>query len=85
MNQDQVYKAMESHQPVVAVAGFDRATPHAEGTIVAYCDAPSVCILTDAGERVWWRADLTEPVAPPPPVRPPPLPDPVVPDTWVIR
>lgn len=59
MNQDQVYKAMDSHEPVVAVAGFDRATPHAEGTIVAYCDAPSVCILTDAGERVWWRADLT--------------------------
>src|SRR5690348_13806251 len=37
----------------------DLSEVRAEGKIVAFCDAPQVLIETDAGERVWWRADLT--------------------------
>lgn len=32
----------------------------AEGIVVAYSIQPQVCILTPDGDRVWWRADMTE-------------------------
>lgn len=31
-----------------------------EGTVIAYCDAPMVCIKQEYGTYVWWRADLCE-------------------------
>ena len=34
---------------------------YAEGVVYAYCEAPQVAIETASGERIWWRADLTEP------------------------
>lgn len=37
----------------------DLSSIRAEGRVIAYCDAPQVCIETDDGERIWWRADLT--------------------------
>lgn len=33
-----------------------------EGRVIAYCHEPQVLIETDDGERVWYRADLTEEV-----------------------
>lgn len=42
--------------------------PHATGQIIAYCAAPMVCILTEDGTHVWWRADLTEVLPEPSPV-----------------
>lgn len=33
---------------------------HATGRVIAFCDAPTICILTEQGERIWWRADLAE-------------------------
>lgn len=62
MNRDQIVQAMEDKQPVWAVYATERwRGPHARGRIVSYCDAPSVCIETETGEKVWWRADLTRP------------------------
>ena len=29
------------------------------GKVIGYSDAPQVLILTDEGEKVWWRRDLT--------------------------
>ena len=29
------------------------------GKVIAYCDAPQVLIEDEAGEKLWWRADLT--------------------------
>jgi len=31
-----------------------------EGRVKGYCDAPTVQIETDDGEKIWWRADLCE-------------------------
>jgi hypothetical protein len=60
VNQEQAVQALREQQPVEAVYATDSwRGPHARGRIVAYCDVPSVCIETEAGERVWWRADLT--------------------------
>lgn len=32
----------------------------AVGRVIGYCDAPTVTIMTPAGKRVHWRADLCE-------------------------
>lgn len=30
----------------------------AAGRVVAYCDAPQVCIELSGGSKLWWRQDL---------------------------
>lgn len=37
---------------------------HATGRLIGYCDAPSVLIETEQGEKIWWRADITSLVEP---------------------
>lgn len=37
-----------------------RDRPHCFGRVIAYCDAPMICIEDPTGARVWWRADLAE-------------------------
>ena len=48
------------NQDVRAFLASDRNATHARGRVVAYCDAPTVLIETEDGERVDWRADLCE-------------------------
>jgi hypothetical protein len=31
-----------------------------QGTVIACCDAPMVCIEKEDGTCLWWRADLCE-------------------------
>lgn len=35
---------------------------YAEGKVYAYCEAPMLAIETADGQRIWWRADLAQPV-----------------------
>jgi hypothetical protein len=44
-------------------------TTRAEGKIIAHSMVPSVLIETDDGERVWWRHDMGDILADPPPFR----------------
>ena len=34
--------------------------PYAEGRIISYSIVPTVCIVTESGERIHWRHDLAE-------------------------
>jgi len=43
-----------------AKTGCLPATVHGEGIVMAYCDAPQVCIQREDGTKFWWRADLCE-------------------------
>ena len=63
-------KATETDLGARAVAHYASATTtpgfsnvRARGRIVAYSPVPQVCIETDDGQQIWWRADLTEVVA----------------------
>jgi len=33
------------------------------GRMIAYCDHPQILIETISGEKIWWRADMSEVVA----------------------
>jgi hypothetical protein len=45
-------------QEVVAKGGSGDV--HARGKVIAYSIKPQVLILTETGERIWWRVDMTE-------------------------
>lgn len=63
MNRDEALTVLGDQATTVrAFSAADHDDTYAEGTVIAYSDHPMVCLLTAEGERVWWRADLAEPV-----------------------
>lgn len=59
MSPEESRKAVETGQRVIARGG--PGDVHAIGKVIAYSNEPQVCIVTEGGRQVWWRADMTEP------------------------
>lgn len=43
-----------------AIARYRPGGIHGEGEVIAYCDAPQVCIRRPDGSVFWWWADMCE-------------------------
>lgn len=61
MTPDQCWEAVQQSARV-RLRTNDGGT-YREGVVIAYSIVPTVTIITDTGERVCWRHDLTEPVS----------------------
>lgn len=48
----------------LVVARFADGTFSGVGRCIAYCDAPTVAILTAEGKTIHWRADMCEIIGP---------------------
>lgn len=62
MNHDEALRAVRDQLLARAAWAYphDLRDTRATGRVIGYVDAPMVLIETPDGERVWWRADLTE-------------------------
>lgn len=57
MNHEQAMAAVRDGTEVAAMTGPGEL--YGTGKVVAYCDAPQVLVLTETGDKFWWRADMT--------------------------
>lgn len=51
-------EAVQRGEHIRAFSAADRNMTHAQGRVIAYCDAPQFLIETDDGTKIWWRVDL---------------------------
>ena len=60
MNAEQARAAVGTAKVIAFTAS--RTHSVTAGVVLAYSEQPQVLILTEQGERIWWRADLCEEV-----------------------
>jgi hypothetical protein len=60
MSPEQAREAVREGLRARARTAVAHQPPHAEGRVIGYSQAPQILIETDDGQRLWWRADLSD-------------------------
>lgn len=60
MNHNEAIEAVGAGDTRVALNYHLGEGVRAFGRVVAYSADPQICIETESGERIWWRAELAE-------------------------